>query len=179
MSLNAAFEAVYMINGAFYEGGTIKYCDNTVVYITVLPLDALLLPYTVKLLGARVTSNRALCRAYRLGQNEYCLKFKKRYNFVYSPQNDETPEPPSSTVEKFFRLIKEDKTAEARALMSRELSDSIDNASLKAFFDGYEDITEDKRRSDSFYLIDDKDCGFRYRFAVKNGLIDDIVEFKE
>ena len=48
------FPAVYMLNGVFIESGRrIVIRRDEVTYVTVLPLSAALLPYTVKLAGGK------------------------------------------------------------------------------------------------------------------------------
>ncbi len=174
LRLSCEFQSVFLINGKLIEGGEIVYAQNEVVYITVLPLSAMLLPYTVKLVGEKVHSNHELASCYHLDENKHFLKLKPRLNYVYSV-------PPTKTnakdlVERFFKFIKENRPDEALLCLSEELSQSIDNQSLVAFFEDYNDIIVHDRSKGLYYLIDNQQKGTLYNFSLNGGVIDNIIE---
>lgn len=171
--LKPQFDSVFLVNGKLFEGGEIEYGQNSVVYITVLPLDAVLLPYTLMLVGGTLKCNHSLASSYKLDENVYHLSIKPRHNYVYSVESGGQDEP-SSMPEKFFRLLKRKKTAAARELMTKELSASVDDKALVSFFDGFKDIISDSKGL--YYLITDSDAAKPHSFIIKNSLIDNIVE---
>ena len=175
MKIAAAFDAVYLVNGELSESPVFSYGQDDVVYITVLPLDAALLPYTLKMVGGSVKNNVALAKSYRLESDEYHLKLMPRYNFVYSTEAIADSAPREAKPQRFFDLIQKKKLSAARELLSDELNQSIDDTSLAAFFKGFFDIVPAVLSSD-FYLIDADNNGVLYNFALVNGLIDNIVE---
>ncbi len=176
LSINCDFESVFLINGNLIEGGEIVYAENEVVYLTVLPLSAMLLPYTVKLVGGAIKSNEELAKCYNLGAGKFYLKLLARFNYVYSIPSTKKTET-GDLIEKFFKCVIENRIQDARSCLSQELSESIDDQSLLAFFDGYNDIIADDRTKGLYYLIDQTQNGTLYNFSLKYGVIDNIIEF--
>lgn len=174
LNIISSFETVFLINGKLFEGGEIIYGESEVIYITALPLSALMLPYTVKMVGGCAKSNPELIKCYALEPHKYLIKFSPRYSYVYSVPFTEKAEP-QDLPEKLFRCVLEKRTEEARKCLSRELSDSIDDKSLLGFFDGFKDIIA-AERSGLYYLISVENRGILYNFVTKNGAIDNIVE---
>lgn len=196
-SLNPTFESVFLINGKLIEGGEIICASDGVAYITILPLSAVLLPYTVKMVGCKVKSNPELCKCYRLDSDKYYLKLLPRYNYVYSV----TPEvsvDPADLVDKFFICVRAGKIEDARGCLSPDLSQSIDDHSLIAFFDDFVDLVASDCYGNhgvnhggnanagagnnsyagggQYYLINKDGSGVLYSFIIKNGVIDNIIE---
>lgn len=175
LTLNSAFESVYLVNGKLVEGGEILYGDSEVVYITVLPLDATLLPYTVKLVGAALKCNAALCKCYNLGSNKFHLKLLPRHNFVYGVSRPDAA-PDGGLPEKFFSVLKAGKVNVAREYLTADLSDSIDDASLQAFFEGFVDILPADKQSGLYFLARENGAASMYRFILRGTLIENIAE---
>ncbi|MCL2675717.1 MAG: hypothetical protein FWE84_03915 [Firmicutes bacterium] len=173
LTINGGEDTVFLINGRLFEGGDIAYGENEVVYVTVLPLSALLLPYTVKMVGGSIKSNHELVKCYSLEPGRFYVKFFPRFSYVYCVPSVERVET-RDIAEKFFKAVSEKKTDEARECLTRELSDSIDDRSLLSFFDGFKDIVVMERGL--YYLIDKNDRGVLFNFLVKNTVIDNIVE---
>ena len=101
------FECVTLINGAFNERpAALSYPSASPLYITLLPLRAILLPYTVRLIGGKVASNAELARSFEAGADRYIITFDERHNYVYSPRTPVT-HPLTDPAERFFRAVKE------------------------------------------------------------------------
>ncbi len=167
--LKSDFECVYSVNGRIVEGGVIDLEPNSVYYVTVFPLNAVFLPYTVKTIGNKVCCNNDLCVKVCAKDRVYLL-FCKRYSYVYSP----TPfSEEHDTVGTFFACVKQNKTDRARTLLSQSLSKSVSDDMLKGFFEKYEYIlkTDD---DDKWLLATKKGEGEYFTFSIKHGLIDDI-----
>ena len=171
-TVTAGFETVYLINGAFAENPVFRFDPDEVLYITVLPLSAHLLPYTVKIVSGTVRSNRELAVCARLGGG-YFVRFMPRYAYMYGAGRQAQADGGGSVPARFFALVKEGRLPEARALMTKELSSSVTDADLSAFFDGYTAAIENAGK---VYLLDENSVGTEYRFALSASLIDNIEE---
>ena len=177
LSLKPQFEAVFLINGKLSEGGRIVFSNNEVVYITVLPLESMLLPYTIKIVGDKVKSNEDLAFCYNLKDGEFHLKLLPRYSYIYAVGEKKKGKEKTSQglVQKFFNYVLKRKLSLARDCLSNELSDSIDDENLKAFFDGYDDLVKGENCGE-YYLIKKNNKGVLYWFDIVDGVIDNIVE---
>ena len=177
--ISAAFRCVYLLNGVFVEkADDFKYDDCRPLYITALPLNAHHLPYTVKISGLVAQSNEHLVSVYKLPQSNCYIKLAARYNYVYSTEHRETPDK-LGFVEGFFLDIRHGNLSSARTKMTENLSSSIDDESLRAFFEDYTDIIDAAvvgKPKGNFFLIDKNDVGAPFRFDIKDGLIDNIVQ---
>ncbi len=156
-SIEAEFETVWLINGVFREdAGVTEYPALSPLYVTALPLKPLLLPYTVRLLDGKATSAADLADSFEVAEGRYAVRLKARHNYVYSPVHTLTAEGGKGVVPDFYRAVRSGDTAEARRLMTKELSDSVDDESLIAFFAPYSDIVANRFAdlSGGFFLID-------------------------
>ena len=171
-TVTADFEAVYLINGAFAENPVFRFDCDDVLYITVMPLCAYLLPYTVKIVSGSVRNNRELAVCAKIG-GDYCVKFTPRYAYMYDAGRKPELQTESAAPCRFFRLLKCGDISHARAMLSPELSSGVSDEDLAAFFEAFSSIIEHKGR---YYLLDGNDEGTEYRFVMKHGLIDNIEE---
>lgn len=171
------FETVFLVNGVFSQNGALKSKDKEIVYLTVLPLSSMLIPYTVKIVGRKVTSNAEFCSVYSLDDETDIAVLRPRNILVYSPQRpvNETAPP-----EKLFRAVKLKRLSAARLLMTKELNDSIDDDALCSFFEDFSDIVSAAfiDRSDRFILCRKDGSASYYDFSFKQGLIDDITQIE-
>lgn len=178
---DCTFPAVFTVNGVFFESlNRLKSGAADSLYVTVLPLDALYLPYTVKLGSGGVFANSALCTVYQLKKDRYYVKLLPRFNYVYSPIRHNRTDS-ESKVKKLFDSVKQGDTVSARTLLSEELSASVDDKSLIEFFDGYKDVVENNgyinAPGESFFLIPDgAGAATLFKVEYKNSLIDNIAE---
>lgn len=178
--LKCDFEAVFLINGAFVEGtGKIAADDEEAYFVTVLPLSAALLPYTIKISAMKVRSNPDLARLYALPDGEALLRFLPRYAYVYSPAPRGSAETSALPVPSFFCAVKNGDFTKARRYLTAELSSAADDETLAAFFDGYDDIIIDpENAADIYYLAASDGNAAKFRFRLRSGLIDDVTECK-
>lgn len=172
------FPCVFLLNGTFTEqADSFNYNTANPIYVTTLPLEAHLLSYTVKIAGSKPLYNENLCSVFCDGDHMY-IKLAKRSSYIYSSVKHNTAT--TATAEEFFNRIKKGQLQGARALLSSELSNSVDDASLQAFFDGYTAIIKNEYsknpHSNEFYLIDNLGNGTKFVFSLKDNLIDDITE---
>lgn len=176
------FPAVYMLNGVFIESGRrIVIRRDEVTYVTVLPLSAALLPYTVKLAGGKARCNEELCRVFTLTENDLVLRLSPRYNYVYSPEpQNSAVERSSALVPRFFAAVVSKDLQNARKFLTQGLASTIDDASLTAFFSDYDDIIANDgyvpAAPNSYFLIDKEGKAALFTFSLKDNLIDDITE---
>ena len=176
------FPAVFLVNGVFFPSLTrLKAEPSDSLYITVLPLDAVYLPYTVRIGGGAVYANAALTVFYRLKGERYLARFLPRFNYVYTPVRHEHPKTDAGAARRLFDAISRRDVTSARALLTPELSASVDDNSLLALFDGYCDLVENNGyvsgEINSFFLIPAAEGeAALFRVEYKNGLIDNIDE---
>jgi hypothetical protein len=158
-----------MINGRITENGIVNLDDDRVYYITVFPLNAVFLSYTVKTIGNNVYTNKDLCIKVS-AKDEIYLLFCKRYPYVYSP----TPfSSNTGLVSDFFSLVKQNRIDKARSFLSESLSKSVSDDALRGFFEKYEYIVKTDEKD--LWLLATKDgVGEYFNFVIKNAMIDDI-----
>lgn len=173
------FECVMLINGAFNEKpAPVTYPSSSPLYVTLFPLKALLLPYTVKLLGGKAMSNTELASSCEIAADRFIIGFAERHNYVYSPKAvEETPIkglPP-----RLFALVKAGDFESARKLMTRELSESVDDAAIAEFFAPYSGIIENPYpdiAATHFLTHKDSMKGDGFVFTCDGARISDIDE---
>lgn len=159
--------SVFLLSGSFLEGDTFSIGSDEVVYLTVLPLGAAFLPYTVKLIGCVVASNKDLALCVRTGEREYALKLGRR-NFVYSEGHFVGSDDPCC---EFFYFVKGGHFNFASELLSPSLKSGLSDKAMQRFFFGYSDIV---KVDDKFFLVDGDGVGKPCSFSLANGKIDNI-----
>lgn len=167
ITLNNNFEAVFLVNGIFTEKNTFSYDEESVIYITVLPMDSLLLPYTIKFSAGKILNGKTFATSIKIA-NGFLIKLHPRFSYVYSTQPHLSP---ADIAESFFEKIKNDDVEKARAMLCKELSLSLTDTDLKEFFAGYTDII---KATEGYYLINTSNEGELYEFSIKNELIENI-----
>ncbi len=184
--IKSEFETAYLVNGVFGESIPPFETDpDSVFYITLLPLKAALLPYTVKITGGIPQNNRDLAIVYSLPKGINEITFKPRLNYVYSPQGvalrNTSKDYGQNTAARCFFLIKSGDFNEARKYMSGSLK-SLKDEELKKYFEGYVDAMHNSYYGDyknSLILVDNNGCGHLFDIAFTDGLIDNfsLIEF--
>ena len=180
LHFEASFDAVYSINGVFIEKpDNIRYEDGQALYVTVYPLKAMHLPYTVKMIGGRIVTNKELCSSYALPRDNFFIKLKPRLNYVYSPiTHMPLSDNVNGTVYRFFGLIKNGNIAEARHMMTSALNSSIADTDINDFFEGFVEIIPNKFYEDAdentYFLVDKSGKCDLYKFVILDGAIDNI-----
>lgn len=160
-------ESVYLISGRFFEGDSFVSSSDEVIYLTVLPLDARYLPYTVKIIGNTVVSNESIALMCKIAENRYALKLGLRYSFVFSAGHKNLSD---DICTRFFYFVKGKHFGSASELLGNGLSGVGEN-DLTAFFKEYSEILKVK---DKYYLMDEHGVGHECIFVFKNGKIDNI-----
>lgn len=176
LHIKSKFDCVFIINGDFFETATsLTFSEFDVLYITVLPIKHTLLPYTVKLEGARNTKAE-LYGGIRLDNNNYLLTLEPRHMTVYGfTRQDPIVQP--SPVMRLFTLIKNGDVFSAYAMLSESLKATVDKRALAAFFEGYDRIEECFWRDEPlFYLIDSNEVAHLNKYTLTDGFIDNIEE---
>lgn len=175
LHIQSEFDCVYLINGEFYErADSITMSEYDVAYITVLPINPRLLPYTVKLCGTENIKTE-LALGLRLSSDHYLLSLSPRYIIVYGAAPK--PTPPKSHIARLFGLLKAGESAAAYSMLSDELKKSIDRETLSAFFDGYIKLVEcEWEKGNNFFLIDSNNAAHLHTYTLKDEFIDDIRE---
>ncbi len=176
--LRPDFESAYLINGAFTDKRGVTIQSDRVTYITLLPLCAALLPYTVKICGVRPDSNAGLVKVTKLSDCEAVIRFAPRYNYVYCPDPPAPKEKETDCAVRFFGCVTSGDYSAARALMTPELSATVTDEALGEFFSEYEEVIPNDDFSDGggYYLVRKSGGAAMFDFTRKNGLIDDITE---
>lgn len=161
------YESVFLINDRLFDGESFFSTENTVTYVTVLPLNAVYLPYTVKLVGSIVVSNQSLALSCKIDENEYALRLGSRQH-VYSPSHISLM---GDICIKFFYLIKGKHFGLASELMSDSLKAGLGESELIAFFEGFSHMINSKGK---YYAVDKQGVGHICTFCVSDGKIDDV-----
>ncbi len=172
------FPCVFLLNGTFAESAeSFSYPGGEPIYITVLPLAAHLLPYTVKLAANKPLSNEKLCAAFS-ARGKLCVKLFPRYNYIYSTERVE--EAAVTAPERMFRAVKQKNFSAARKVLTETLSSSVNDETLTEFFDGYAQIIKDDfsrpKNSGAYFLVNADGKGASFIFELNEGLIDNIIE---
>ena len=167
ITLTHNFDAVYLVNGIFTEKNQISCDSEDVIYLTVLPLDPLLLPYTIKTALGKILKNDTLAKSF-IVEGGIIIRLLPRFSYVYSSVSHT---PPLDNAERFFYYLKADEIKNARTLLTKELSESLDDKSLKDFFLDYSEII---KVGNDYFLINSNSIGEKYNFVFACELIDDI-----
>lgn len=165
--IKSDFPCAYLINGKVFDEERLELDDECVYYFTVLPLDAVFLPYTVKVVGCAPVSNQRLC-ARVVVDNRTFLLFTKRYNYVFSPSAFEE----DNRLSCLLGLIKQRRFAEARQRLTPSLSSAVSDETLVAFFEKFEFAVA--IGGTEFLLASSSGNGSIVNVVEKDHLIDDI-----
>lgn len=176
LHIKSLFDCVYLINGEFFErADSVAFSEFDMIYVTVLPVKHTLLPYTVRLEGARPVD----CELYnglRLDANNYLLALEPRYMTVYNC-NKTDGATPASPIARLFSLLKSGDVFTAYAMLSESLKATVDRNGLIGFFDGYDRVEECFwEDAPLFYLIDTNGVAHLNKYTLVDGFIDNIEE---
>ena len=178
LHIKSKFDCVYLINGEFFERAhSLGISEFDIIYVTVLPIKHTLLPYTVRLEGAR-TVHSELYDGIRLSDKHYLLTLEPKYMTVYSCNRQDVLSQPSP-VSRLFTLIKNGDAFTAYAMLSESLKSTVDKNGLISFFDGFERIEECFWEEEPlFYLIDTNGVAHLNKYTLDGGFIDNIEEIE-
>ena len=162
------FQAVFLINGRLSENNVIEIAQDQVLFLTVLPLEILQLPYTIKIVDNKVLFGASLAKIYH-ANGELILHLLPRFSYVYTA---ESHQPPADTPKLLFEYVKSGELSSARLLLTAELCANIDDEALREFFAPYHELISCNGK---YYLINGEQAE-EYEFLLKNGKIDDIAD---
>lgn len=170
--------SVLLLNGSFVQSATaVRYNDDDPLFVTVLPLEAVYLPYTVEFLGGRAVTNQNLAVCCAMGDHHYYIELLPRSAYVYShsPERQIAPQPLSVPMQ-LLHFLRESNFAAARSLLTPSLSDTVSDEALADFFDGVRFIRENTFTPQKGYLLIKNDgTAPRCEITMRNGRIENIV----
>lgn len=178
LHIQSDFDCIYLINGELAErADSVTMSEYDVAYITVLPLDVSLLPYTVKIVNAD-NINNGLAIGIRLSSEHYLLSLAPRRPVIYRTDASAPVACGPSRISRLFFNIKSGNIAAAYAMLSDSLKAALDKKTLEAFFNGYERLVECtwEKSGNKFYLITPSGVAKLHTYSVQNEFIDDITE---
>ena len=179
-AVQSVYDGVFLVNGVFKESiKTIEYPALSPLYVTTFPLSATLLPYTVRLVSGKATSNENLVTSYEVADGFFIVKLKERHNYVYSPAFTQALPPESGRASSFFRAVKSGDFEKARRMMTAELSKAITDDELSSFFAPFVDIVQnrfDELPCNYFLINGNTRRGEAYNFEFAGDKISNIEE---
>jgi hypothetical protein len=135
--------SVLLLNGSFVQSAAaVRYEKNEPLFVTVLPLNATYLPYTVEILGGKAVTNAALAVCCAMEREHYYIELKQRSAYVFSPDAMPPVQSAPSLPAQLLRFVREQNYAAARLLLSPRLSETITDNALGDFFEGVIEVRE-------------------------------------
>lgn len=177
--LKSVTDAWFLVNGKLVENGSgVSVERDQAVCVTVFPVNPALLPYSARIIDRSVSPDNALVSVVEVGQNCAVALFDSRYECVFSPESyKKTPVFCDGLVCEFFWMVKSGDVDGARAMMTEELSASVDDSALSAFFDGYKSIFKADflpGERNSYMLVTDDDHIAPLSVVLVGDKIDDV-----
>ena len=169
-------DSVLLLNGSFVQSATsVRYDSDDPLFVTVLPLSAAYLPYTVQIVDGKAVSNADLAVCCDMGGGHRYVELKPRYAYVYSPSSPSTVKTSVSLPSQLLEFVKEGNFSAARLLMTKRLSEAISDEALREFFGGAVAVRENIYTPRKGYLLVKSDGTAPYcDVSMRDGLIDDI-----
>lgn len=174
LHIQTLFDCALLVNGGFFEPQSVlELGEFDVLYVTVLPTDCALLPYTVKLVGAQPVHTE-LALGLRLSDSLYLLELSPRRPVMYACT---PPPPPSTPISRLFAAVKAGELERAHAMLTDRLKADVDRTTLSSFFSRYTRLVEClwEPAARAFYLIDSNGNAVRHTYSLVNDLIDDLL----
>ncbi len=171
-----AENSVLLLNGSFVQSAhSVRYSSDEPLFVTVLPLEAMFLPYTAEILNGKALSNKSLAVCSDMGNGHILVELKPRLAYVFSPQTPVT-EPVASAPAQLLAFVREGNFSAARSMLAPDLSDSISDEALADFFDGVLSVRENAFTPQKGYLLVKSDgTAPRCEITMRGGLIENIV----
>lgn len=178
LHIQSEFDCIYLINGELVErADAVAMNEYDVAYVTALPLDHRLLPYTVKIVNADGI-NDGLALGIRLSSEHYLLVLSPRLPVIYRSERPISTAA-ASRISRLFAHVKNGDTDKAYAMLSDALKAHIDKKTLESFFESYERIVDCPwENGNKFYLITKSGACKLHTYSVADGFIDDITEIE-
>lgn len=170
--------SVLLLNGSFVQtAAAVRYEKSEPLFVTVLPLDAALLPYTVEIIAGKAVHNAALATCCDLGNEHYYIELRPRCAYVYSPANIPPVASAASVPAQLLAFVQSGNFAAARSMLSPALGESITDDALADFFEGVTAVRENTfTPQKGWLLLKDNGTASVCRIDFVNGLIENITE---
>ena len=169
-------DSVLLLNGSFVQSATaVRYESLEPLFVTVLPLSAAYIPYTVQIVDGKAVSNSDIAVCCDMGGGHRYIELKPRYAYVYSPSAPPTVKASVSLASQLLDFVKEGNFSAARLLMTKKLSDTISDEALSDFFGGVIAVRENIYTPRKGHLLIKSDGTAPYCDVImRDGLIDEI-----
>ncbi len=169
--------SVLLLNGSFVQSAAaVRYEQNEPLFVTVLPLDATFLSYTVELLGGKAVCNQSLVTCCDMGGGHHYIELKPRSAFVYAPGIPPVVESSVSVPAQLLRFVRDGNFDAARSMMTQSLRDSLSDEALSDFFDGVFAVRENVYTPQKGYLLLKTDgTATQCVFEMHGGLIENVT----
>ena len=169
-------DSVLLLNGSFVQSATsVRYESLDPLFVTVLPLSAAYLPYTVQIVDGKAVSNADLAVCCDMGGGHRYIELKPRYAFVYSPSSPTAVKTSATLPSQLLDFIRHGNFSAARTLMTKRLGSAISDEALSGFFDGVLAVRENIYTPRKGHLLVKSDGTAPFcDVIIKDGLIDDI-----
>lgn len=168
-------DSVLLLNGSFAQSAAaVRYDSAEPLFVTVLPLNAVYLPYTVELVGGKAVRNGELTLCADMGDGHCYIELLPRSAFVYAPAS---PPPPAKggVAQELLTLVQKGNLAAARALLTDELSETVTDEALRDFFTDVRALRENTFTPQKGYLLIKEDgSAARCTLTLRGGRIDNI-----
>lgn len=172
-----AENSVLLLNGSFVQSAaSVRYDAAEPLYVTVLPLEASHLPYTVEILGGKAVTNVSLAPSYDMGSGHFFIELKPRYAYIYSSAAVRKRTNAANVPSRLLEFVRERNFSAARSLLSDSLSESVTDDAIADFFDGVLYLRENIYTPEKGWLLIKSDgTAPRCDIKLKNGLIENII----
>lgn len=169
--------SVLLLNGSFVQSAAaVRYDSREPLFVTVLPLEAQYLPYTVEFVGGNAVTNTSLAVCRDMGEGHKYIELLPRSAYVYSASESRRAPASQSLPSQLLEFLRAGNIAAARSLLTPSLGESVSDEGLVAFFEGVEAIRENVFTAGGGYLLIKSDgTAPRCDITVKHGLIENIV----
>lgn len=169
--------SVLLLNGSFVQSATaVRYPKEEPLFVTVLPLNAMYLPYTVEILGGKAVHNASLALCCAMDNEHYYIELKPRSAYVFSPAALPPLRSSPSAPAQLLSFVKDSNFVAARALLSPRLGETVSDEALADFFDGVVAVRENAFTPQKGWLLVKEDgtapvCEIEF----SHGLIENIT----
>lgn len=169
-------DSVLLLNGSFVQSATaVRYESSDPLFVTVLPLSAAYIPYTVQIVDGKAVSNSDLAICCDMGGGHRYVELKPRYAYVYSPSSPPRAKQSASIPSQLLEFVQSGNFSAARLLMTKKLGDAISDEALADFFSGVVAVRENIYTPRKGHLLVKSDGTAPYcDVRLSDGLIDEI-----
>ena len=170
--------SVLLLNGSFVQSAAaVRYESGEPLFVTVLPLEAMYIAYTVAILDGKAVTNAQLAVCCDMGGGHKYIELRPRSAYVYAPSYKVHAAPVPSVPAQLLSYVREANFSAARTLLSPELSESISDEALADFFAGVTAVRENVFTPQKGWLFLKEDgTASVCAIDMRGGIIENIVE---